>query len=935
MAVFRRFYRIRPLSAVLLCLPGALLCLWYAWNAYANFDRYRRSTGKETSLTVEDFHIQLFDVLRRDLRRLLMPSTPDRSRIERFQFHMSSAQMDALEAGAQLESKRPYVSAKLERNAALMDLELRLRGQQHWHLLGKKKSMKIRLPRGVLLDGHRVFNLLSSPDPMMVGEQIILDLSRERGVLTPEYSFARVKVNGADLGVFHYEAQPDESVLRLNQRMPGSMYSGNLPGSVETEELWRDTQRWKKVAWRNEEEEKDRSELKRLLDHIRSASVRGFAEFARREIDLQAFATFDALDVIFGVEEHDFRQNHKLYFDPYKGRWEPVAWDFQGFRHDPLFNLVDNPLLLRLKLVPEYLSLRNRILYNLLVSDCSVSSVRNRGMKTIRKLAPELAADPYWEAYKLLPRVDRFHRRMMRPMNLRRLAMVFESEMTTFSQRHAFLVNELQKNPLWLLLGDKGESATAVHLLVDGRAGIRLVGFHATWPAECRGTTWQVLKEGLPVTKASAGDYAEVSGPLELHPGVKLIKRENPSRGRGEVRAEMVPVSYPFLIQSGCSPSRIEVEGVHLATGSRIRSRPVVPGVQQRLPERTLKPDDVPRLVAGEVSAHVWLLQPPAPESVRLGPGNVDIEETRVFEPHQTVFIAAGTSLKMGKDASLVFFGPVAFQGTAKEPIKVKSSSKEPWGGIALQGPTTSGSYLEHVQAVGGTAAGSATVPYPAMVNIHDTKNIAVRNCRFGKNNGTQDVFHAAYVESLTVEDTLVEDAASDAFDLEFVSGMLKRVRVHRAKDEGLDLMGSKMELVDSVLVGCAGNGISAGEETDLRVRDTLVAGSKVGALAKNASVVELSDSLLYRNEIGIQVYRRDVRFQGESKVTSDVLFVVDSRKGVKRDDRSRDSLDLGRIQRRLPQAGVLDHLAKDVLALRSWEELPGWMEGHLKGGER
>ena len=108
-------------------------------------------------------------------------------------------------------------------------------------------------------------------------------------------------------------------------------------------------------------------------------------------------------------------------------------------------------------------------------------------------------------------RSDRFHRRMVRPMNLRRLALVFESEMTTFSRRHAYLIGELQKNPLWLLLGDQGESATAVHLLVDGRTGVQLVGFRATWPAKCKGTSWQVLKEGLPITGASTGEYARVT----------------------------------------------------------------------------------------------------------------------------------------------------------------------------------------------------------------------------------------------------------------------------------------------------------------------------------------------------------------------------------------------------------------------------------------
>ena len=59
-----------------------------------------------------------------------------------------------------------------------------------------------------------------------------------------------------------------------------------------------------------------------------------------------------------------------------------------------------------------------------------------------------------------------------------------------------------------------------------------------------------------------------------------------------------------------------------------------------------------------------------------------------------------------------------------------------------------------------------------------------------------------------------------------------------RAGDEGLDLMASRIELSDSALLGCGGSGVSAGEETRVDIRDTLVAASKVGVLAKNASEV-------------------------------------------------------------------------------------------------
>ena len=30
-------------------------------------------------------------------------------------------------------------------------------------------------------------------------------------------------------------------------------------------------------------------------------------------------------DIIFGGDQHDFDQNQKLYFDPFRGRFEPIA----------------------------------------------------------------------------------------------------------------------------------------------------------------------------------------------------------------------------------------------------------------------------------------------------------------------------------------------------------------------------------------------------------------------------------------------------------------------------------------------------------------------------------------------------------------------------------------------------------------------------------
>jgi hypothetical protein len=928
LGLFRRIYRVRPISALLICLPVTLLLLWYAWKAYASFDSYRRFTKEDIPLTPEGFHIQLFDKLHHDFRRLSMPGLPSPSQIERFDFHLKGRNMEALLNATNRES-RPYVSAELEYDNTAQDISIRLRGQKHWHLLGKKKSLKIKLPKGSLLKGHRVFNLIKDPSPFIVGEQIILNIARDEGILTPHSSFARVGINKADLGVYRFEAQPDESLLRQNQRMPGSIYSGNLPPSARTEELWNDIRRWKKVAWRNEEEKESRDDLKRLLQYIQNSSVREFVGFARREIDLELFALFEALDVIFGGDQHDFRQNHKLYFDPYKGRWEPIAWNFRGFKHDPDFNLVENPLLLRLKLIPEYLSLRNRILYELLVSKCSPSAVRDQTTDILKEIVPELASDSHWDAYKLLLRVDRFHRQMVRPMDLRKLALVFESEMTTFSQRHAYLMRELKKNPLYVQLEEITKNTYTLNVIVDGHTGVQIESIRMVWPKECQESSWQLYQEGLPLTPLSGSNQVTLSRPIDLFPGLVFLLRKNPGPKRGKIRTQTLPRKHSFQLLSSCRPEKVEVEGIHLATGSKIKSRAATPGVLKRQLDHSLKPDDVPEFIAGEIATHPWQLQQPQPEKIHIGPGTVNIPRTMVFATHQSVVVAPGTVMQMGQGASLIFLGQVDFQGSKTNPIIIKAVGKEPWGGLILQGPETSGSSLRNVHALGGTLPHHGLIPYPGMVNLHDTKNIVMRGCLLGHNQDSDDVVHAAYVDNLSVENTSVKNAAIDAFDLEFVSGKLSRVKVTEAKDEGLDLMGSRIELVDSIIIGCGGNGISAGEESSLKVRDTLIARAEVGVLAKNSSRVELSDSMIFQSQTGVRVYQRTVRYRGKSKLSSDVLFVVECKKI------SSHFLDLGRIQKRLPQAHVLGRLANDVLALKSWEELPVWVATQLKGKEK
>jgi hypothetical protein len=383
---------------------------------------------------------------------------------------------------------------------------------------------------------------------------------------------------------------------------------------------------------------------------------------------------------------------------------------------------------------------------------------------------------------------------------------------------------------------------------------------------------------------------------------------------------------YAFELHASCVPERIEAVGLNLATLSRIRSRPAPDELLQRIAPRQLVPDSVPAFAPGEVSPHPFGFADPLEEQVQIGPGAVEVAHTRVYEKHQSVRVAPGTRLRMAPGASLVFLGRVAFEGRAREPIVIERAAQQAWGGIVLQGPETRGSSFSHVSASGGSAPAWRRNRYPGMIDLHDTRDLTIRNCSFSDNQASDDLVHAAYVTGLLVEDSSAGRSHADAWDLEFTQAVLRRLQVGETGDDALDLMGSRVEVVDSVLVGIKGNGISAGEESQVSLQDTLVADAGTGVQAKNASGVAADGSLLYRVKTGVRVYTREVRYTGDSRVQADVLFVVGSQRAIRRDDRSGDALDLGRVQTRLPRRDSLEHLRNDVLGLADWEGLSDWL---------
>ena len=933
----RRLVGMRLAAGVLASLPVLLLAAWYAWSAYARLDRARSAADDAPSPSLELYQIALHDELTTDIRRWRLPARPAASPLPTFAVSLGRADLDELARPLGVGDDRPYVAGWVREGGAAHEVRVRYRGTRPWHWLGPQKSMKLRLPSGDLIRGARTFNLLNDPTPFGLEDQIVLETARHLGLLTPEYFPVRVRMNNSDMGVYRYAAQPTEGLLRRGRRIPGAIYSGDSPDidpRTGVGALFSALEGWQQVADTPGPDGDDFGPLERLLAAVQASSFAEFAEYADESIDLERYATFDALDVVFGGDDHDYSSNHKLYFDPYRGKFEPIAWSFRGFQHEPAVNLVDHPLLVRLKMTPGYRSRRDRIVHRLLLGEASVPGVEARVVEDFEATGGDLRSDPYWDAYKLLPRVTRFHRFLLRPMSTRKWLLAAGAEMHGYARRSRYLLDLLEASGLEARVHYVSPGLVRIDVTVDGHASRRLL--RVAVGSEAGGTgegTFRVQadrdRDGTPsaadptIAAGTLGETAVANGFAELRAGSRLVARTDPDPKRGRVRVEPEARTYSYFCTSDAAVDRITLFVEDEFCGGTTRLDLDVeegPGVAPIDPLPSA--DDVPGWEAGQRSPHPWdYPAAPEPETVRLGPGVVEVDGIRRFGAGQSVVIAAGTRFSMGEGASLVFRGPLSAHGTDERPIRFEPRDPAlPWGGIALLGPVTAGSALENLVLRGGTHGPDEDARLPSFLSVYDTRDVTITNARFADITDAEDVLHATYVQDLRLYDVRVTGAPSDGIDLEFTTGELRGCRVVGAGDDGLDLMGADLQVGDTVILGCTHNAVSAGEESELGGHGLFIADCDTGILAKNDSHVRVTASLVYRSRVALKTKRRDVHYEGESTIGTGDLFVAECERATEEARGSR--IETGRIQRTLPAPEALPHLARQVVGVTAWVDL-------------
>ncbi len=181
-------------------------------------------------------------------------------------------------------------------------------------------------------------------DPSHTHQVMSYALFRKAGVPAPRCNFARVTVNGEDMGIYsHVESIKKPFLARHFEDNDGNLYEGQIADF--TEELVSEFQRkTNEEAILSDSTEPDRSDLQRVVDALKVQDSE-LVEALEQVIDLDAFMTFWAMEVITGHWDGytGNRNNFYIYHDPSSDLFYFIPWGMDGAFADDHAFLEDIP----------------------------------------------------------------------------------------------------------------------------------------------------------------------------------------------------------------------------------------------------------------------------------------------------------------------------------------------------------------------------------------------------------------------------------------------------------------------------------------------------------------------------------------------------------------------------------------------------------------
>ncbi|HEX6812965.1 MAG TPA: CotH kinase family protein [Planctomycetota bacterium] len=729
-----------------------------------------------------------------------------------------------------------YVEALLMYPDGLRKVQMRYRGDYLWHWGHDKKSIRIRTRSDELFAGMRQFNLIAPKFPEHVNNVASYRLASMMGLITPQCELVNVFVNGHNRGVHEFTEQFDEGTLRRHGRMPGDVYSGDLVSRDEvrgtSNQVFEMPQSWIKSPESKLPAQDSRVPLQQLLRLLNSSPNEASQAELSQLLDMDVWGRFGAFELLVQTNHYDEGHNWRLYWDPWRLKFEPLIWDPIGWA--PLSRPVDG--------VTIAMDVVTSRLHQWLLQNGDFLQARHEALQsffehsTMQGFLAELEVMSSKVAHALLCDPNRRPNTAWLQFWMPRFRPYVDQVL------HAVRTAHLSPGTVRWARAD----AQTVRLLVDGRRPVSQVSLRFERP----------LTEPVPAVLRVR--HFGVPHDVDLGAGVSV--HDNTLRVPARLFCELVPTLRFMPCQAQRHHGRTPAPATwdlclpQLPGDNRLLGVEVVRGGTPQLAEEVaeLPPRDV---------EFVYRATPPLRSaSPRVWRGDVAIDG--VHEVKDDVTIEPGTVVRLGPGACILFRGRVTAAGTREQPIRFEPQHPEQpaWGTVALNGAACSGSVLQWCDMRGGSGYKVPLEEYCSMLSIHNCEQVSVVDCAFAANAHYDDMIHTTYA-SVVLDRVSLVGAAGDGLDCDASTVVIRNSSFLRCRGDAVDLTTARASIHDCRFEDAGEKGLSIAENTHLVALRCRFLRCNLAVEARDGSIAHVANSDIRRGRKAVSACRKDLRY--------------------------------------------------------------------------
>ena len=710
-----------------------------------------------------------------------------------------------------------YVPARFRFDDFWVDVNVKLRGLTSLHFLPARPSLRIKFPSHYPLDGKTAINLIDPYDKGLTADSTSNWELERCGVLTWQSQFVVLKVNKKVVGLFQEIEHFGRSLTDRTNRPEGHIFSGNgqlfgKPG----------------LAY-----DKASTAMARLQQCANVSTQMDKADcdwrFVDEYFDTERLACAAALSTLLGSTHAWAPDNLRLLFDPARGTFEPIPWDYSFYPLDrtqhPHGEALQSGYGLYFASIPEFRRQRDRFLGKLLRG--RVHAMLDHANRLFDDLVLPLKND---SRHPDFARDRRYH----------------DSYIRALGHNATFLNTLFNANDLRIGLAPAMNTAHLLQIENHGKAFISIQSV--------------IVSENGRVKSIPLIPPHIVDGYWEEHPGKSTLT---------------LPMASDVRLVG--LEARNEVTGLALQE-SEIQTletflEPTVPTLENQ------------KFIAMNLPPTVYIRD----GTIHFGPGRVTLNETLEIPRQHPVVFEPGLHLQLSEGSSLLIYGDLKAQGTPQQPIQISGADTQRWGTIAVQGTRLHPAmvHLEHVQFSGGTGGKNDRVYFTGTLSVHDGRVTMKKNHFAGSL--AEDVLNLKNA-IVDLQGNRFEDAYIDAVDLDFCRGTLTENRIVSSANDCMDFSGSRLSVINNHVSSCGDKGISIGERSKIVLNGNLITRSSIGLAVKDASSLAASDNVLAHLGSGVSLYVKKPTYgPGTASLSRTVLYDVDT--ALQRD--SRFTLDV------------------------------------------